>query len=640
MRTNKRWLTVGAVLVVLLAVAVIPASADRANTWYVDLVNGNDAYSCTAAWAACQTIGAAYGKAAAGDTIQVASGTALVPYVYNEDLAINMANLTIVSSGGAASTVINGTAGAPATVDAQALSSGLTFGKPDQGFTLRDTGGSKGLFQLTGGPDNITIDSNIFDRTVSSGVGNSSGVLVGIEGPASAIVVDGLSVINNRFDQALTAYVGIDLWSAVTNLLVDGNDFNGAVGTNTGLSAVTSEGVTVDGAVISNNTIDSESISLGLGGDTKYIDDVTISGNTFSNIIHWEGGIVLVEGGGSEPEGVLQRVSNIDITGNTFNPSIHDSFAFLIEGAQWNNIDDTDIDYSTLHFNYNNVLDPGPTGNTHRIVTNTPVDAGALGIPDLDAECNWWGTRDGPLHVSNTYTDPVDPAAFVDVSNDVDFTPWLDAAYPDGSCWVPGVLNLALGASASQVAAGGVDSTTIGATLTDPSGNPARDGTLVDFTTTLGFFTTAHERAVKNNVPTVDGVASVKLYSDVAGYANVDATFGPYSVEKRHLVAFTPVKPLISYPAHKSRIRDRDPMLSWTASPAAAGVQVLYQVKLVRLRPRPRKVVLRAWTDKASIQSPYLDGRRYLLKVRSCLGRNRKLCSRWTKSRFRVRGPR
>jgi len=49
-------------------------AAPAATTWYVNGATGQDSNDCQSPATACKTIGAAIGKAASGDTIQIAAG--------------------------------------------------------------------------------------------------------------------------------------------------------------------------------------------------------------------------------------------------------------------------------------------------------------------------------------------------------------------------------------------------------------------------------------------------------------------------------------------------------------------------------------------------------------------------------------
>ncbi len=60
-----------------LAAGATGLQAAPAATWYADAAGGNDGNDCQTAGTACATIGAAIGKAAGGDTIQIAAGTYL-----------------------------------------------------------------------------------------------------------------------------------------------------------------------------------------------------------------------------------------------------------------------------------------------------------------------------------------------------------------------------------------------------------------------------------------------------------------------------------------------------------------------------------------------------------------------------------
>src|SRR5688572_2714532 len=57
-----------------------------ATNWYVDAATGDDGDDCLTPATACLTIGGAVGKAASGDTIQIASGT----YIEHLDININL----------------------------------------------------------------------------------------------------------------------------------------------------------------------------------------------------------------------------------------------------------------------------------------------------------------------------------------------------------------------------------------------------------------------------------------------------------------------------------------------------------------------------------------------------------------------
>lgn len=89
------------ILALVPAWQLIPASSQAAGVWYVAPAPlGDDTASCLSASAPCRTITAALGRAAANDTILVASG------IYTENLVIAK-SLAIIGAGDG-STVIDG----------------------------------------------------------------------------------------------------------------------------------------------------------------------------------------------------------------------------------------------------------------------------------------------------------------------------------------------------------------------------------------------------------------------------------------------------------------------------------------------------------------------------------------------------
>ncbi|GAB4581705.1 MAG: hypothetical protein Fur0022_44550 [Anaerolineales bacterium] len=100
----------GTILLAVIGLGLHNASAPRAlaaptaTTWYVDAATGNDADDCLTPATACLTVGGAVGKAASGDTIQIAPGT------YTENLDINF-DLTFVGAGMDATFLDGGQAG-------------------------------------------------------------------------------------------------------------------------------------------------------------------------------------------------------------------------------------------------------------------------------------------------------------------------------------------------------------------------------------------------------------------------------------------------------------------------------------------------------------------------------------------------
>src|ERR1700731_2483725 len=79
----------------LLLTALLLTQAPTAlasTTWYVNGVNGSDAYSCLASQLPCKSIGHAVSMAASGDSISIAAAT------YSEHLILN-ASLNLIGAG-------------------------------------------------------------------------------------------------------------------------------------------------------------------------------------------------------------------------------------------------------------------------------------------------------------------------------------------------------------------------------------------------------------------------------------------------------------------------------------------------------------------------------------------------------------
>jgi len=114
------------------------------------------------------TISAAVAAAAAGDVIIVGPGT------YNENVNVNLNDLTIKSSGGAAATTIQGIAGNPGTIHIMAGVNGVTIGGVGAGFTIIGFDGpgniERGAIYMTQGHTNIHIIGNIIQADGEHGL--------------------------------------------------------------------------------------------------------------------------------------------------------------------------------------------------------------------------------------------------------------------------------------------------------------------------------------------------------------------------------------------------------------------------------------------------------------------------------------
>lgn len=326
------------------------------------------------------TIGEAITHASAGDTISVVAGT------YTEDLTVNKANLTIQSASGAASTTIQLVTGVG--IDIQGGADNFKLGGASgQGFTITPHATDTTFdIQLENAPSGVEISYNTIDTTGTVG----QGISIGAAGST------GLTISNNAF----TAEVGdISIYGPYhVNLTVSDNTFTGPGNTSNGV-AMQFPGVTGT-SVISGNTITGYGRGISITSGNGGVSGLTISGNTISGSTN---GIDFLEYDPT-PTPVLGNITIVTITSNTLST----------------NVDGIDIVSS-------NYIDPSQfTVTSNNFVGNTAYGINNQDAETVTAESNWWGDATGPKHSSNSL------GTGDEVTNKVDFTPWLDAAYPGG----------------------------------------------------------------------------------------------------------------------------------------------------------------------------------------------------------------
>jgi Ca2+-binding RTX toxin-like protein len=247
------------------------------------------------------TIQAAVNAATAGDTIQVAPGT------YNENVLITK-SLTLVSTGGADATIINGTQGGSTkgTITVAPNVNNVTIGDAGMGFTVNGIDGPNagttsaaifldgnhngvtiegntvvaigdaGLYG-TGTNDNITVDGNTFSGQTFTGLAPSGG------NPARSLVQLGSNGGNSD---------DIDF----VNNTVSGTAGGGASGNYL-------VQIDADGSVVTGNTF--SGFTTGVNAQLRIQeDDTDVTGNTFSQSGSGAIGVEFNLSGG-EDEGAL-----------------------------------------------------------------------------------------------------------------------------------------------------------------------------------------------------------------------------------------------------------------------------------------------------------------------------------------------
>jgi len=159
---------------------------------------------------------------------------------------------------------------------------------------------------------------------------------------------------------------------------------------------------------ISNNTIYNQAssgagIQLEVDGDYGGIDGALITDNTVSAMTPGQGRGVRI----------LAGATNATVINNEFN----DLYVGIYQSYSWGQPGAVGPKDNDVH--YNNFF------NCEIGIENqyTP----SLNI--VEATCNWWGDITGPYHSTDN------PSGMgCNVSDNVNYIPWLDKAYPDGDC--------------------------------------------------------------------------------------------------------------------------------------------------------------------------------------------------------------
>jgi len=336
------------------------------------------------------TFTAAIAAALPDDTIKVA------PSTYEEDFTVNKPYLTIESTDGKATTIIEGTI----SVTGAGANNFVLGGSSGKGFTLQE--GPDFLIALTG-PTDVTISYNTLDTTRIPGSGNVDAIRVWNGAISGLTVTENTFIIADTFDMGVRGHLS----STVSELTVTDNVFTGADKTDEASAIeINSLDITTLDTLISGNTMTAMGFGVAIGygtgegglitGDTG-VGTLEISGNDFDAGVY---GVTLINAAADADDEQNVVITQNTFTGNTYGIAI--DYSLYIVADDYLEPDDFIVEYNDF------------SGNTYAIYNAKDIE--------LKAENNYWGSATGPTITANV-------GGIGDrVSTEVDYDPWLNAA--------------------------------------------------------------------------------------------------------------------------------------------------------------------------------------------------------------------
>jgi nitrous oxidase accessory protein NosD len=187
-RKMSIWVNALLFVALVLGLAMPTHTARAAGSWYVDPA-GNDANDCQSAGTACATIGSAFAKAAASDTINVAAGT----YVMTGQLTLNKANITLAGAGSSSTILQVSYTGAPDKYPFLITAAGVTI----NGFGIQKTNkaGEQDIIGVQA--NNVSITNNEIWGQFVIGDGDVSRAME-VAGGLSGLNISGNTIHNLR----------------------------------------------------------------------------------------------------------------------------------------------------------------------------------------------------------------------------------------------------------------------------------------------------------------------------------------------------------------------------------------------------------------------------------------------------------
>jgi parallel beta-helix repeat protein len=237
---------------------------------------------------------------------------------------------------------------------------------------------------------------------------------------------------------------------------------------------------------ISGNTIFGNQYGLWLGNEYDcYAGDVDISITLQGNDIHdnLEAGVYVVDEDRADGSSVTLNASGNDVSNNGpvgyyFNTygdgELHATLTGETIAGQATGILAEDNASGSSGSLYDLAVHGSSIGGSSYGLNNTTT---AL----VNAEDNWWGSANGPTHMSNTFNMGSQGVA---LSDNVDFVPWLDGPPPGGDSFAPVTTTDPVGGHASIQA--GVDASNAGGTVNAVAGTFTENVTVNKSVTVAG----------------------------------------------------------------------------------------------------------------------------------------------------------
>ena len=368
----------------------------------------------------------AIGDSTAGDTILVFPGTYSTTTGESFPITINVANLTIKSTDGAASTIIDGGGSWGPGVH---ILNNITF----QGFTVKNikTNETYGIGGVLVEGHNSTLRDNVVENVFTSTT-EPAGIGIDVHAKDVQIIkntvhdVESIGIrVRDHWKEEFPGPTGVS-----NNVLIENNTVYRT--NNTGVLVTGyAKGVTIrnneiygslkptpynlfvhynsSDVTIEGNHIHDTYSNIVLGG----CHNVTISSNTIANTqphptvptVKGKNIYILTDYGPWVTADLLS--TNITITNNDI---LNGGYGIRITNAGAS--DPTPMASSTT-INFNNI-----TGNSEYGVENT------IAGEDVNARYNWWGDEKGPGNETGSTGDYI--------SDNVDYKPWLIKPYAPG----------------------------------------------------------------------------------------------------------------------------------------------------------------------------------------------------------------